>query len=84
MHVTELIGLVAATLTTAGFLPQVYKTWKYKSTRDISLVMYLVLLTGTLLWLLYGIRINSIPIMLANAITAFLLFLMLLMKIKYK
>jgi len=84
MELTELIGLVAATLTTAAFLPQVYKTWIHKSTRDISLVMYLVLLTGTVLWLIYGVRIGSFPIILANSITAFLLFLMLLMKLKYK
>jgi MtN3 and saliva related transmembrane protein len=67
MGLTELIGLVAATLTTAAFLPQVYKTWIYKSTRDISLViMYLVLLTGAVLWLIYGVRIGSFPIILAN------------------
>ncbi|MFD0798955.1 SemiSWEET family sugar transporter [Maribacter chungangensis] len=84
MQTTELIGLVAATLTTAAFLPQVYKTWVHKSTRDISLVMYMVLLTGTLLWLFYGVRIASFPIILANSITAVLLFLMLLMKMKYR
>lgn len=84
MHSTELLGLVAATLTTAAFLPQVYKTWVHKSTKDISLVMYMVLLSGTLLWLCYGVLISSFPIILANAITSFLLFLMLLMKLKYK
>jgi len=84
MQNIELLGLVAATLTTAAFLPQVYKTWLHKSTKDISLVMYAVLLTGVLLWLVYGFLIDSLPIMLANSITAILLLLMLIMKLKYK
>ncbi len=84
MQTTEIIGLVAATLTTTAFLPQVYKTWIHKSTKDISLVMYFVLLLGTLLWFYYGIRIYSLPVMLANGITAILLLLMLAMKLKYK
>ncbi|MFS4415955.1 SemiSWEET family sugar transporter [Maribacter sp. 2307ULW6-5] len=84
MDTTELIGLVAATMTTSAFLPQVVKTWRQKSTKDISLLMYLVLTTGTLLWLLYGVLIDSLPIMLANAITAFLLCCMLLLKWRYR
>lgn len=80
----EIIGLVAATLTTAAYVPQVYKTWKEKSTKDISLSMYAVLLTGVLLWLVYGIYLNSLPIILSNIVTSLLLLFMLLMKIKYK
>ena len=84
MDYIEILGLVAATLTTAAFIPQVYKTWKEKSTKDISLSMYTVLLTGSLLWLTYGFFIESLPIILANTITAVLLVFMLLMKLKYK
>ncbi len=84
MDYIEILGLVAATLTTAAFIPQVYKTWKEKSTKDISLSMYAVLLTGSLLWLTYGFFIESFPIILANTITAVLLVFMLLMKLKYK
>ncbi len=80
----DIIGLVAATLTTAAYVPQVYKTWKEKSTKDISLSMYAVLLTGVLLWLVYGIYLNSLPIILSNIVTSLLLLFMLLMKIKYK
>tara|TARA_R110002051_G_scaffold143507_3_gene216439 strand:+ start:21787 stop:22041 length:255 start_codon:yes stop_codon:yes gene_type:complete len=80
----EILGLIAATLTTAAFVPQVYKTWKNKSVEDISLTMYTVLLIGVLLWLVYGININSLPVILANAITSTLLVLMVVMKIKYK
>jgi MtN3 and saliva related transmembrane protein len=80
----EIIGLVAASLTTAAYVPQVYKTWKEKSTKDISLSMYAVLLTGVLLWLVYGIYLGSLPIILSNIITSMLLLFMLAMKLKYK
>lgn len=80
----EIIGLVAATLTTAAYVPQVYKTWKEKSTKDISLSMYAVLLTGVLLWLVYGLYLTSLPIILSNVITSILLLFMLILKLKYK
>ena len=83
MHYMEIIGLVAASLTTAAYVPQVYKTWKEKSTKDISLSMYAVLLTGVLLWLVYGIYLGSLPIILSNIITSMLLLFMLAMKLKY-
>lgn len=84
MDYIEIIGLVAAALTTTAFVPQVYKTWKEKSTKDISLSMYTVLFTGVVLWLVYGIYLGSLPIILANTITSILLIFMLYMKIKYK
>ncbi|WP_394748462.1 SemiSWEET family sugar transporter [Spongiimicrobium salis] len=84
MEYIEILGLVAATLTTAAFVPQVYKVWKEKSTKDISLTMYCVLLLGLLLWLIYGIYHQSIAIILANAVTAFLVTIVLLLKLKYK
>lgn len=84
MHYMEIIGLIAATLTTAAYVPQVYKTWKEKSTKDISLSMYAVLLSGVLLWLVYGIYLESLPIILSNIITSMLLLFMLSMKLKYK
>lgn len=80
----EILGLMAATLTTAAFVPQAYKAWKYKSTRDISLTMYLVLFLGLLLWFVYGLYIDSLPVILANAITGLLAFLVILLKLRYK
>lgn len=80
----EIIGFIAATLSTAAFIPQVYKTWRHKSTKDISLTMYLVLLTGLILWLIYGVFHNSLPIILANGFTALLVFFVVLLKLKYK
>ena len=84
MQTIEIIGLIAATLTTAAFVPQVYKAWKYKSTKDVSLTMYLVLLSGLILWLIYGLYHNSLAIILANTVTGVLVLLMLVLKLKHK
>ena len=80
----EILGLVAAAITTSGFVPQVYKIWKDKSTHDISLNMYLLLTVGLLLWFIYGIAIASIPVILANGITLILVLGIVMLKLKYK
>ncbi len=84
MDTTEILGLIAATLTTAAFLPQVYKTWKHRSAKDISLIMYIVLSVGLSLWLIYGVSIKSLPVILANAITLLLVLSMVFLKLKHK
>ena len=68
----EIIGLIAAVCTTFAFIPQVIKVWKTKQTMDLSLRMYLIMFIGILLWLVYGIRIDSLSIILANVVTAIL------------
>ena len=80
----EIVGLVAATLTTAAFVPQVYKTWKTKSVKELSLTMYLVMFMGILLWLTYGILINSFSIILANIVTGLLVLLLIYLKFRHK
>ena len=84
MDFYEILGLLAASLTTASFLPQVYKTWKTKSTEGLSLTMYLVFFLGIVFWLIYGIHLNSLPMILANAVTAVLSLFLVIMKIRYK
>ena len=66
----EIIGLIAAVCTTFAFVPQVMKVWKTKQTKDLSLRMYSIMFLGILLWLVYGIGINSLSIILANVVTA--------------
>lgn len=80
----EIIGLIAAILTTASFVPQVYKIWKTKSTDGISLTMFLMFFCGVLLWLLYGIYIHSIAMTIANVITALLASIIIYYKLKLK
>ena len=65
----DLFGFLAALLTTIAFLPQLYKTWQTKSADDVSLVMLILFLTGLICWIIYGIKINSIPILVANIVT---------------
>ena len=78
------LGIAAGTLTTIAFIPQVIKTWRSKSAKDISLGMFLIFSTGVALWLWYGIAINALPIIIANAITLMLALLILFFKFRYK
>ncbi len=78
-----IIGLIAGTCTTISFLPQVIKTFKTKETKDISMSMYIVLATGILLWMIYGILIKDLPVILANSISFVLAIIVLILKIKY-
>ncbi|MFZ7333710.1 SemiSWEET transporter [Streptococcus pluranimalium] len=79
-----MIGFVAACLTTFGFVPQVIKVIKTKDTESISLGMYVMAVTGMLLWLVHGIRIGDTALMLANAISATLAGIVLVYKLIYK
>jgi MtN3 and saliva related transmembrane protein len=80
----ELIGFLAAILTTAAFVPQAYKIWKTKSAQGVSLTMYLIMFTGVTLWGVYGLFIRSNPMILANFITASLLIMIIYFKVKHK
>ena len=79
-----ILGLLAGTLTTASFFPQLYQAWKSRSTKDISLTMYLAFSSGILLWLIYGLLIGSLPVILANAVTLVFACLILMLKLKYR
>jgi len=79
----EVIGLIAAFCTTISFLPQVIHAFKTKSTKDISLPMYLTLTFGVLMWLIYGLFLQSLPIILANAVTFIFASAILVLKIKH-
>ena len=80
----EIIGVLAAIFTTIAYAPQAYKIYKEKSAKEVSLTMYLVLLTGLILWLVYGILINSFAIKLANTVTIALAVSIIYFKIRYK
>ncbi|HEY9167513.1 MAG TPA: SemiSWEET transporter [Candidatus Kryptonia bacterium] len=81
---TETIGFLAAILTTTAFIPQFLKVWKTRSTKDISLRMYLMLCAGVFLWLIYGVLLNSLPIILANGVTLVLTLAILGLKLRHK
>ena len=64
----DLVGALAATLTTTAFFPQAIKTIRTRDTGGISLIMYALLMSGVALWLLYGLILGNWPLILANAI----------------
>ena len=80
---TDAIGYLAATLTTAAFIPQAWLTWKTKRADGVSLGMYSIFTLGVALWLVYGLVIGAWPIVIANAITLVLALFILVMKIRY-
>jgi MtN3 and saliva related transmembrane protein len=76
--------MAAAVLTTAAFAPQAVKAWQSRSTKDVSLAMFAMMVTGNSLWLVYGIMINDTPLMIANAVTLLLAGAILTAKIRYR
>ena len=79
-----LLGLLAGTLTTVSFFPQLLKTWRTKSAGDVSLGMLVTFSIGVFLWLVYGILLGALPIILANAVTLVLAGLILALKLRYE
>lgn len=81
-HLADILGAVAGTLTTVAFLPQVVKTWRGGSTRDISLTMFLVFCIGVGLWLVYGLLLGAWPVIIANLFTLALAGVILWLKLR--
>lgn len=84
MFLHDWIGLLAGTLTTVSFIPQVIKIWRSKKADDISISMFLIFTVGVGLWMIYGIQIASVPVMLANAVTMILALIILILKYSYR
>ena len=79
----ESVGYFAGLLATLAFFPQVAKTWRDRSVKDISLGMYMMFCAGVSLWLLYGLLISSWPVIISNSITLLLSGTILVLKIKH-
>lgn len=84
MTLTDLIGSLAAILTTISFLPQALHTFRTKDVRGISLGMYSVFTLGVAMWLVYGLLLQAWPIVIANVVTLALAGTILIMKLRYK
>lgn len=80
---SDLVGYLAACLTTAAFVPQAWLTWKTRSAKGVSLGMYCVFVTGVAMWLAYGLLIGAWPVTVANTITLLLSGFILVMKIRF-
>ena len=77
------VGYAAAILTTISFVPQVLKVWRTRSARDVSLGMYSLFTLGIFTWLVYGVLIESWPVILANFVTLVLAGMVLAMKLRF-
>jgi MtN3 and saliva related transmembrane protein len=79
----EMIGYVAAVLTTVSFVPQVWRTYRSRSAGDLSIVMLAMFTVGVFLWLVYGLVRGSIPIAAANAITLAQSIFLIVLRLRY-
>ncbi len=79
----EVVGLSGSVLSSVTFMPQVYQTWKTKSVGDLNLSMMLIVLLSTLIWLVYGIGKELLPVIICNGIICFLSLLLIYFKFKF-
>ena len=83
MTYIDILGYMAGTLVVISILPQIIKSWKTKSTRDISLWRTIIYIVGLILWIAYAIKINNGPVAAMNTIGLILASLVLYLKIKH-
>jgi MtN3 and saliva related transmembrane protein len=83
MSGVALLGFLAAGCTTLAFLPQVLKTWRTRSTGDISLGMFAVMTIGIVLWIIYAVIRSDLPLFAANAVTLCLAIAILVLKLRH-
>ncbi len=75
------IGFLAGALTTAAFVPQVWKSWRTRSVDDFSMGMLLLFNVGVVLWIVYGWMTNAMPVVVANVMTLALTIPLLVLKL---
>ncbi|MEO0853810.1 MAG: SemiSWEET transporter [Cyanobacteria bacterium J06648_11] len=80
----DTLGLLAGTLTTLAFLPQLVKTWRSRSAEDVSIGMFLMFCAGVVLWGVYGWEIHAFPVIVTNVITFLLAAAILILKLFYE
>jgi len=82
LDLRDIVGYIAAILTTTAFVPQAWQSWRTRDLSGVSLPMYSLFTTGVALWLLYGVMLGSWPIIIANVISLSLAGLVLVLKVK--
>lgn len=80
----QVMGHFGAFLSSVTFIPQVYKTWKTKSARDLSMTMILIILFSTIVWLVYAVALMLWPVILANSVVCVLSLALIYFKLTYK
>jgi MtN3 and saliva related transmembrane protein len=84
MEFVTAVGFTAGALTTVAFLPQLQRTWRTRSADDVSLAMLLTFTTGVLLWFVYGLLVQSWPIVVTNVVTFLLTAAILVLKLRFR
>ena len=82
--IEEIIGYLAGIFIMISFIPQVIKSYKTKNVGDISLGLIIATIIGTIFWIIYGIMINSMPLIIMNIIFGITVLYQLYLKIKYE
>jgi len=80
----EVIGFLASIFVASSFIPQIIKSWKTKSTKDLSYTLMLLNLIGQILFIIYGLFIGSIPLIFTGIVISIFAISLLILKIKYK
>jgi len=83
MNPIEYVGFIAGSFVAASLLPQVIKSWKTKSTKDIAILWMVINLIGQALWVIYGIGILSYPVMIMSSITLIMAISLMVLKLKH-
>ena len=83
MTATALVGLIAGLLTSGAAIPQVLQTYRTKHARDLSMWQLILLTLGMVLWLIYGLSLNDLPLILANTFSIACYAALIAMKLTY-
>lgn len=81
---TNITGIIAGIFTSVSLLPQLIKIIKEKQVEDLSIGMFVTLMVGLSLWVVYGIMRNDMPIIITNSFSVFLNCFILVLRFKYK
>ncbi len=84
MNLIDLLGYFGAFLSAITFIPQVWQAWKTKSVGDLSIYMILIVVTSTIVWLVYAVNVKSGPVLAANLIVLALSLILLYFKVTFK
>ena len=83
MNGTDILGYAAGAITSLTFLPQVIKTWREKSAKDVSLLMFIIAAINEVMWIVYGALLDNWVIILTNAIVLSMSLIMIFLKLRY-
>ena len=79
----EILGYAAGAVTAFTFLPQVVKTWKEKSAKNVSLLMFIIAFVNEVMWIAYGVLSNNWVIISTNVVMITMCSLMIFLKLRY-